>query len=128
MKKGTTEQFRIIHSDQLDEYNYMLNKAMRELRDKSPRVEFHQTDPTYAIIRYSEKWEEPETLADEYQLKGIRFTCCEDCNCIEGMDDGRRRRYWCRYKDIITYGDKCCEEFYKRFARGDREWIREETR
>lgn len=126
LKKGKTEQFRIVHHDSLEIYNEQLNDAMRELKDKSPRVEFHQTNPTYAIIRYVEEWEEPETLADEYQLMGIRFTCCDDCNQIEGMDDGRRRRYWCKYKNYIAYGDKACEEFYKKFARGERGWIKED--
>ena len=100
----------------------MLNKAMNELRSKEPRVEFHQHDPTYAIIRYVETWQEPETIRDEYQLKGIRFACCEDCNQIKGTDDGRRRYYWCKYKDRISYGDNCCEEFYKKYARGETDW------
>lgn len=122
MKKGTTEQFRIVHHDVIEIYNEQLNAAMNELRGKNPRVEFHQTDPTYAIIRYTETWMEPEDLRDEYTLKGIRFTCCEDCNQIEGMDDGRRRTYWCRYQDYIRYGDCACEEFYKKAARGDKSW------
>ena len=122
MKKGKLEQFRIVHADTLTDYNEALNDAMRELKGKAPRVEFHQTDPTYAIIRYTEEWQEAETLSDEYTLMGIQFTCCCDCNQIKGMDDSRRRRYWCPYKDFIQYGDKACEEFYKKYARGDRSW------
>lgn len=125
MKRGNVEQLRIIHSDSLEKYNELINAAMFELRNKEPRLEFHQSDPTYAIIRYTEPWKEAETLADEYELeRQIRFECCKDCNQVEGMDDGRRRRYWCRYKDAIWYGDRCCEEFYKRHARGERDWIK----
>lgn len=127
MKRGSVEQLRIIHSDSLGEYNELINAAMYELRNKEPRLELHQNDPTYAIIRYTETWREAETLSDQYELeKGIRFTCCCDCNQVEGMDDGRRRNYWCKYKDVIGYRDKACEEFYKKHARGDRSWIKED--
>lgn len=122
MKNVKVEQFRIVHHTSADIYTEELNKAMRELRELNPVVEFHAHDPTYAIIRYTVTEQIPETIADEFSLKGIRFTCFGDCRLLEGRDDRRKRRFSCPYNDYIDYREQACEEFYKRAARGDREW------
>lgn len=126
MKRVRYEQIRIITGSTVSEYNEALNDALRELRDKEPRVDFHPNNPMFAYVRYEVTEKVAESLADEYELKGIRFRCI-DCPLIKGRDDARRRRYWCKYNDCIDINSRACEEFYRRLARGEIPWEEGDT-
>lgn len=125
MKNVKTEQFRIITGGTVEEYQNRLNAALVELRDKNPQVEFHQSNPMFAYIRYTLTDQIPEDLADEYKLMGIRFTCYDDCVHCWGQGDRRRTRYECEkeIKGLFPRMEPCCEEFYRRYARGDKSWM-----
>ena len=118
MKRLQIQQIEIVTGETVEIYNERLNKALRDLKGENVKVEFHQTNPMFAYIRYTITEEIAEGLADEYELKGIRCTC-RDCPLIQGTDDRRRHYYWCKYKSIINGTDRACDEFYRMLIRGD---------
>lgn len=79
MKSERFEQFRVIREANAEMLTDRLNRAMYELRHKSPSVEVNGDQ---ALIRYIEEETEPEGIADEYIAKGVRLTCA-DCPYFE---------------------------------------------
>jgi hypothetical protein len=69
------QQFAIVAADSAQQLTDQLNEKLRELRDKSPTVTF---EGMIARIQYTESERVPETLAEEYELQGVRLTC-GDC-------------------------------------------------
>lgn len=118
MIKKTIAKTRVVTADTVELYNDLLDKATDELADYNPHIEFHQTNPMFAYIRYTIERYEAETIADEYTLKGIKFTC-GDCPMLQGGDDRRRRYCWCEYQTGQTLNTAACDEFYKMLARGE---------
>ena len=69
------QQFAIVQGDTAQQLTDQLNAELVRLQDKNPTVSF---EGLIARIQYTEKETIPETLAEEYEAKGIRLTC-EDC-------------------------------------------------
>lgn len=96
MKCRSYQQFAIVAADSAQSLTEQLNAKLRELADKHPTVTF---DGMIARIQYEISESEPESIADEYELQGVRLTC-QDCPFYspilkaDGTIDGR-----------IKYGD-----------------------
>ena len=75
MKRSSYEQFAIVSADSASLFSQQLNEEIYNLRDNHPVVHFSESIPFYAQIKYTVWNSTPETLADEYELKGAGFTC-----------------------------------------------------
>lgn len=122
MKAQSIQQFAIVQSDSAPAFEEELNARMRDLSSKCPKVKF---DGLTAYISYMETTRVPESVADEYQLQGVRFRC-EDCPEFQAIlkEDGtedRRLRYGeCQYADRgRTYKDSpACDMLFKLIKSG----------
>ena len=69
------QQFAIVAADSAQTLSDELNAKLFELRDKSPTVTF---EGMIARIQYTESEQVPESIAEEYELRGVNITC-GDC-------------------------------------------------
>ena len=117
MRYCTFKQYAIVAGDTTQELAEKLNAKLYELRNKSPDVTF---DGLTARIAYQESEEEPETIAEEYQLRGVRLTCY-DCPYfvptlnLDGSENRRAKKGGCPFKEHrLTYKDKAaCDRLFE---------------
>lgn len=122
MKAQSIQQFAIVQSDSAAAFEGELNARIRELSDRNPQVKF---DGLTAYISYRETVSVPETIADEFELKGAGFRC-EDCPEFQallkedGTEDKRLRYGECQYAEYgRTYKDSpACDMLYKLIKSG----------
>lgn len=75
MVSRSYQQFAIVAADSAQTLSDELNAKLFELRDKNPTVTF---EGMIARIQYTESERVPESIAEEYELRGVNITC-EDC-------------------------------------------------
>lgn len=75
MKQERYQQFITVKAEAPELFTEDLNKAIYELRRKNPVVYFSETDPLCAYISFTERYQAPENITDEYEMQGVRFTC-----------------------------------------------------
>lgn len=106
MKCESFKQFAIVKEETAAAFTESLNAEMERLKDKRPIPSFSEADPYLCRISYTESVLIPESLADEYELKGVNLTC-GDCPFFEpafkadGTEDGRCKTGRC---PISHYG------------------------
>jgi hypothetical protein len=117
MRYGSYQQYAIVIGTSAQDLTEQLNAKLRELSKKRPQVEF---EGLIARISYTETVAIPETLADEYELQGVKF-CCEVCPMFEpitkadGTIDKRIRYGNCPYRELgrTFKTSPMCEELYR---------------
>ena len=117
MKAQSIQQFAIVQSDSAPAFEGELNARIRELSTKNPKVSFAGLT---AYISYFETVSIPESVADEYELKGACFHC-EDCPEFQailkedGTEDNRLKYGECQYAEMgRTRKDRAaCDMLYK---------------
>ena len=122
MKRESFSQYRIVQGDTAARLTEELNAAIYELRHRHPTVTF---EGLIARIEYTEKESTPESLGDEYEVQGARFTC-QDCPYFEpvrkadGTEDGRAKWGGCEHKDLgRTYKDSAaCDYLFTQIRNG----------
>lgn len=72
MKEQTYIQFAFVAGETPEALTEKLNGKLYELRGKNPVVSF---EGLMAQIKYTERDEIPESIGEEYSLKGVRLTC-----------------------------------------------------
>lgn len=75
MKQERYQQFRTVKAEAPELFTEDLNKAIYELQGKNPVVHFSETDPLCAYVSFTERYQSPESIGDEYELQGVQFTC-----------------------------------------------------
>lgn len=75
MKFERYQQFVTVRAEASEIFTEDLNRAVYDLRGKNPVVHFSETDPLCAYVSYTERYQSPESLSDEYELQGVKFTC-----------------------------------------------------
>ena len=126
MTFSTYEQFAIVREDSAALLTEKLNEQVYALRQYKPVVTFSDSDPLCAYIKYVAKVPVPETLADEYELKGISFVCAQ-CPYFSPVlkDDGEqdKRCKWgnCEHAEFgRTYKTSpACDKLYDLIREGD---------
>ena len=78
MKRSSYEQFAIVKSDSASLFEELLNEKVYELRNNYPEVNFSETIPLYAQIKYRKEIIAPESISEEYEMVGACFVC-EQC-------------------------------------------------
>lgn len=125
MKQERYQQFLTVKAEAPELFTEDLNRAIRDLRGKSPVVHFSETDPLCAYVSYTERFQTPESLGEEYEMQGIRFTC-EMCPMFtpimkrNGTPDARLRYGDCPESEFgRTYKDSpACDKLYKMLKAG----------
>ena len=75
MTSRSYQQFAIVQCDSAQQLTEQLNAELVRLKGKNPTVTF---EGLIARIQYMETEDVPESLAEEYEMRGVRLTC-EDC-------------------------------------------------
>ena len=126
MRISVFEQFATVHEDSAPLFDEKLNEKVRELNAFRPKVKISKRIPYYAQIIYTQREMIPETLADEYELKGISFVCAQ-CPYFSPVlkDDGEqdKRCKWgnCEHAEFgRTYKTSpACDKLYDLIREGD---------
>lgn len=116
-------QFCIVQGDTAEELTEKLNAKLIDLNRKSPSVTF---EGLIARISYTEKTTAPESLAEEYALQGVKFTC-QDCPHFtarlkaDGSEDLRAKVGSCQFASYgRTYRDaRACEYLFNGLRNGE---------
>ena len=119
MKQIYTQQVRVVTSDTAKGFEVELNKALAELKDQEPQLEFNKTMGHCAYVQYTVRQDVPEDIRDEYKLNGVVYHCIE-CPYFIEPTDGR-----VKWVDCQSTGKKvgacteACLYFYQKKARGE---------
>ena len=133
MKQERYQQFLTVKAEAPELFTEDLNRAIYDLRGKNPVVHFSETDPLCAYVSYTERYQSPEALSDEYELQGVRFTC-EMCPMFapimkkNGTPDARLKYGDCPESEFgRTYKDsQACGKLYQMLRDGRVRLIRAE--
>lgn len=133
MKEERYQQFLTVKAEAPELFTEDLNQAIYKLREKSPVVHFSETDPLCAYVSFTERFDAPENIEDEYELQGVRFTC-EMCPIFspilkrDGTPDARLKYGDCPESEFgRTYKDsKACGKLYQMLRDGRVRLIRAE--
>lgn len=117
------QQFAIVEGDTAQHLTDALNEKLIELQDKGPKVSF---EGLIARISYTETVRKPETLAEEYETRGLRLSC-QDCPYFspilkaDGTEDGRVKYGDCPFKEFgRTFRDsQACEMLFQKLNNGE---------
>jgi hypothetical protein len=123
MRSERFQQFAIVMGDSAQSLTEQLNAKLIELKDKDPVVTF---EGLIARISYIERHEEPEDIAEAFQLKGAGFHC-EQCPFYQpvlkrdGSKDERIKYGMCpNAKYGKAFGSSgACEKLYQMFMNGE---------
>ena len=78
------------------------------------------TAPMTVHFIYKETEHIPETIAEEFELRGEKYYC-KNCPYFDRSADGRRKSGGCKYAEpgsVVDY-TPACEVFYRRLAKGE---------
>lgn len=125
MKQERYQQFKTVRAEAPDLFTEDLNRVIYELRGKSPVVHFSETDPLCAYVSFTERFKSPESVSEEYELQGVRFTC-EMCPLFspimkrDGTPDHRLKYGDCPESEFgRTYKDSAaCDKLYQMLKAG----------
>lgn len=129
MKWVNRTQSIIITGNTAGEFQDRLNKSLDELARKGYKheLQFNMSYGLCAYIIYEERYEEAETIADEYELRGERYKCYE-CLMYRPSEDKRVKYTTCGKGCRHTYHEMpCCDWFYETLERGGLVLNEEET-
>lgn len=117
MKQQQYLQYAIVQGNTAETLTDKLNAKLQELKDKDPSVEF---DGLTARICYTERFDVPEDLEDEFGLMGLRMTCSmcpffEPTEKKDGTVDERTKRGKCPCANygIAFSNGPVCDTFFK---------------
>lgn len=119
MKIKHFPKIRAIAADTAEEFETRMNDLLK--RAHNPKYTINVSGGKFfAVVEYREEKLIPETLADEYELRGEVFYCR---NCPECKDQysGRTKRCLCKYAELgyTRKDDHACNWFYKKLAQGE---------
>lgn len=97
MKCSSYEQFAIVAADSASLFTEELNAEIYRLKDNNPVVRFSESIPFYAQIKYTVTETTPETVSEEYELQGVRFTCAQCPYFVPGLKADGTEDKRCKY-------------------------------
>lgn len=117
MRSRSYQQYAIVAADSAHTLTEQLNAKLIELRDKNPTVTF---EGLIARIQYVECEQIPESLAEEYEAKGVRLTC-QDCPFFvpmykaDGTEDRRAKWGGCPFAEFkqTSKDSRACDELFQ---------------
>ena len=126
MKRSSYEQFAIVVGDSAQSFSQKLNEEILRLQGNDPVVNFSESNPFYARIRYVVNTETPETIAEASAVEGVNFVCFQ-CPFFKPVttEDGEidKRFKWgdCEFAEMgRTYKTAAaCDKLYELIKEGD---------
>lgn len=117
MRTVTTKKLKCISEATANSFEDKVNAVLSSVND--PEIKIDGNRPFTAYIFYEEEKVIPETVKDEFELRGELYTC-NDCPYYEPSTDGRIKYTACRYSTFrVGANTSACELFYKRLAKGE---------
>ena len=124
MKRREVRQQKTIIAMTPEEWDERVNDALSHMLDdtrNTPTIERTRTsDGGYmAVIEYWKEYQEPETLRDEFYLRGEVYRCA-DCPHLRKNPDKRVRWLECALgmKGVTQGCDEVCDWFYEQVHKG----------
>lgn len=113
MKKTIRTRYVGLDATNAAELGEMLTRESERLAEYSPDIVWNLQNGHSAFLVYTEVMRTPETLREEYELRGERYTCA-DCDKKIPNTDGRARcSYRCIRRPKGTDADaSACNHFY----------------
>lgn len=117
MRVIARKRVRTVQANDPDEFDKMFNEASDELAE-NVKLQW-DTAPMCVHFIYEEPVKIPETVADEFELQGIKYYC-KDCPNFQKGKNKRCRSQGCKYAEYGTVADftPACEWFYKQVLQG----------
>lgn len=116
MKKYMRHYCRTVQAKSEQAFDKRFAQVSEELQEKDVElvwdstgmcVHFHYTEPVYV----------PESVKEEYELKGCSYHC-KDCPYFIKGKNGKYKSAGCMYEpDAVDYTE-ACEKFYREMATG----------
>lgn len=95
--------------------NAIFSKASRS--GKEPDIHYHEKDGYSATVRYWIQTEIAETIAEEFELKGLGKKCYE-CPLYSLPEDKRIKYSHCDHSSTrISANDSACDYYYETYER-----------
>ena len=119
MKFTLKPRIKAIEADSAEEFERQFNSFMDDYGCYGDYTIEISNGKFFAVIQYKEEIQTPETLAEEYELRGEVFYCRDCPECIDPML-GNQKRCDCKYAEYgFTRKDNhACEWFYKQLSQG----------
>jgi hypothetical protein len=120
MKYINRKQTLIVTGNTAPEFQQNLNDALNDLARKGFKheLQFNMAYGLCAYIIYEERFEEAETLADQYELKGETYKCYE-CPMYNPSTDRRVKYTTCKKGERHIYHScPACDWFYEELEKG----------
>ena len=120
MKRTRMTRYVGLEAKTAGELGELLTQKCEELKEFCPAIVWNLGNGNSAFLVYEEHVEEPENLAEEYELRGDEYYC-ESCPFKEPITDGRARHRWrCKRRPAGTDIDcKACVFFYEQLEKGE---------
>ena len=126
MRRSSYEQFAIVVGDSAQSFSQKLNEEILRLHGNDPVVNFSESNPFYARIKYVVNEMTPETIAEASEVEGVSFVCLQ-CPYFKPVlkDDGTidKRVKWgdCEHAELgRTYKTSAaCDKLYELIKEGD---------
>ena len=115
------KEFRIVTGSTAAEFQDALNTTMEDLaKDKTVQninFQFNLNAGHCAYVYYDKHVRIAENAEDEFELRGIRFYCC-DCPFYKPIEDKRVKYTPCgKGRHRTSANDTACGEFYAAMAK-----------
>lgn len=121
MIRKTVPKFQIIENKNPKQLTEELNSILWDVAEHD-NVDvvtgFDSSIGHYAHIRWMEEVVIPESVADEFHLKGIRYVCGE-CPFFILQQDRRIKHTVCNKGSRTTYDHPACECLYEMVKKGE---------
>ena len=117
MKEITKFKSRSVKATSCEEFDRKFNEASDELSEDVELV--WDASPMCVHFVYKQKELIPETIADEFELKGIRYYCKDCPNMLRGKNK-REKSHGCKYAEFGTVTDftPACDYFLRELKTG----------
>lgn len=120
MKYLSLKQTKIVTASTAAEFEDKLNQALAEVAEKGAKHEltFNMNQGFCAYIVYDERIAKPETLAEEYEMRGEGYRCSE-CPLFKPSPDKRVKYTTCGHGvRRCEANDWACDWFYEQLEKG----------
>ena len=116
MQKQTTRKMKTIQEHTAAAFDEKYNKANEELNVVEEKWD---TAPMCVHLIYEEQKLVPETLSEEFELRGEHYYC-KDCPYFIRGKNKRCKSIGCKYSPYGTAADfnPACEYFFKQLING----------
>ena len=108
---------KTIKTDDPDEFDALVNGVYIEAAKggKEPEIHFFDAKGFCASIKYFISLTLPESLAEEYEMRGLGEVC-DACPYFTPITDKRCKRTICKKTEKTTWtGASACDIYYKEF-------------